>query len=217
MESLILDEGRSIPFIIFTVLAIALGFLYRKWQRHTAIRNLKQRHGCKDPPKYPHEDKAWGSDMVRARSKAIKEGTFFKLYDAHFAQYGRTFEEVWRGKRLINTIEPVNAQQVAALASQDYAKDPERLGAQAPFMGPSIFWDGPIWKYARGMVKPIFARAELSDLDHLASYADRFLELLPDDGSELDMRPLLQRLVSVTFRWVLEVYCQAKTMKCSVS
>lgn len=210
MDVLIHTGRRSIVLILFTVLVTSFGFLYQKWQRHMEIQSLKQQHGCKDPPKYPHEDKTWGSDMVQARGKAMKEGRFYKLYDAQFAKYGRTFEEIWRGKRLINTIEPANAQKIAALAFDDYGKDPQRQGAQAPFLGPSILWDGPIWKHTRPLVKPIFARAELSDFDHMAVHASRFLSLLPTDGKALDVQPLIQRLVSTTLRLSPQVYAKTK-------
>ncbi|CAD6442818.1 71e7a536-2767-4abd-a573-fa59dc2a9e71 [Sclerotinia trifoliorum] len=70
---------------------------------------------------------------------------------------------------------------VAALFVNDYGKDPERAKAQSPFFGPSIFSDGHIWKEARGLVKPIFAMAEISDMEHLASFMDRFMDLLPND------------------------------------
>ena len=126
-----------------------------------------------------------------------EERRFLKLYESQFELYDKTFEENLKGKKLINTTEPVNVQQVAALAVEDYGKDPERLQAQSPFFGPRIFSDGLTWKQARAMVKPIFAKAKLSDIDHLASFADRFVELLPDNGSMVDVQPLLGRLVSV--------------------
>lgn len=188
-------EMELVAILVSTAVAVALSILYPRWQRDAEVRAIKKRHGCKDPIKYPHEDKVLGSDMLRLRTEAMKEGRFFKLYESQFEKYGRTFEEIWRGKPLINTTEPANVQQVAALAFEDYGKDPERLKAQSPFYGPSIFSDGPIWKHARGMVKPIFARAEISDIDHLASFADRFMELLPQDGSMIDVQPLLHRLV----------------------
>jgi len=199
MEAMFLKRDRAIAFLVCAVLTVALGILYPKWRRNAKIRSLKQQHGCKEPRKYPHKDPVWGSDMVEERKKAMKEGRFFKLYDTQFELYGRTFEEIWRGKPLINTIEPANVQKVAALAHEDYGKDPERLMAQAPFMGPSILSQhGPAWKRARTLVTPIFARAELSDIDHLASYTDRFMELLPNDGSMVDIQPLVRRLVSLS-------------------
>ena len=52
------------------------------------------------------------------------------------------------------------------------------------------------------MVRCIFG-AELSDLDHLATYADSFLKILPDNRGELNVYyvRLLQCLVSITFHF----------------
>jgi hypothetical protein len=47
------------------------------------------------------------------------------------------------------------------------------------------------------MIKPIFTKAEISDLDQFASFADRFMELLPANGDTVDIQPLLHRLVSL--------------------
>lgn len=126
----------------------------------------------------------------------MKNGRYFKLYESQFERYGKTFQENLRGQRIINTIEPANIQQITALAFEDYGRDPGRVKAQAPFLGPSIFSDGPVWKQSRALLKPTFAQAELSDMDQLASFADRFMELIAGDGSMLDIQPLLHRLVS---------------------
>jgi cytochrome P450 monooxygenase len=158
MESLLLKGDRSITFLVCTVLAVVLGVLYPRWRRHREIKAIIRRHGCKDPHKYPHQDR-WGSDMLQLRKGAVKEGRFFKLYESQFELYGKTFEENRRGKRLINTTEPVNVQQVAALAVEDYGKDLERLQAQSPFFGPSIFSDEPIWKQARPNGKAHFRKS----------------------------------------------------------
>jgi cytochrome P450 monooxygenase len=191
-------ENNFISSIVCTVLVGILSILYSRFRRYRAIQALKKQYGCKEATKYHHEDKVMGSDMVRERTKAMTEGRFFRLYSEQFKEYGKTFEEIWRGKPLINTIDPVNVQKMAAIAFEDYGKDPERSIAQAPFLGPSIFDDGPTWKHARALVKPIFSRAEMSDMEHMESYFDRFMALLPDDGSMVDMQPLLHRLVSQT-------------------
>ena len=137
-----------------------------------------------------------GSDLARIRTEAMKEGRLFKLYDSQFDLYGKTFEENAHGHRLINTIEPANIQQITSTAVGDYGKDPGRAKAQAPFLGPSIFSDGQVWKQARALLTPAFKRAEISNIDLLAPLADSFLDLIPGDGSEINMQPLLYRLVS---------------------
>ncbi|KAJ8065375.1 hypothetical protein OCU04_006064 [Sclerotinia nivalis] len=193
----------GIQAVICTSLTLIFAFLLSKWQKNIKVCKLKKQHRCKLPTQYAHQDRVMGSDLTQLRMEAMKEGRFFKLYASQFEQYGRTWEENWRGKPLINITEPANVKQVAALSVNDYGKDPERAKAQSPFFGPSIFLDGHVWKEARGLVKPIFTRAEISDMDHLASFVDRFMDLLPNDGGMVDVQPLLHRLVSLIFRMQL--------------
>ena len=196
MTSYVYDSQRSVIYVASTVILIALSLLYPGWRRHAKIQALKRQHGCKDPPRYPHQGGSQGSDLAHIRMNAMKEGRLFKLYETQFELYGKTFEEIFNGQKLVNTIEPANIQQITALAFDDYCKNPGRLKAQAPFLGPSVFSDGPLWKQTRPLVKSAFGRAEISDLDQLASFTDRFMALIPNDGSTIDMQPLLHRLVS---------------------
>ncbi|TVY88548.1 Cytochrome P450 monooxygenase [Lachnellula willkommii] len=175
MEHFYLKGPKANGFLISALLAIAFAVLYPKWRRHSEILATKHKFGCKEVIKYRHKDKL-GSDL---------------LYATQFEEHGKTWEESWRGKPLINTIEPANIQKVAAVGFEDFGKDPERAVAQFPFLGPGIAAsDGPAWKHARDMIKPIFTRAEVSDVDHFTSFANRFMALLPNDGSPLDVQPL---------------------------
>jgi hypothetical protein len=70
-----LKGDREVVYFVCIVLALALGILYTRWRRYIEIRTLKQRHRCKDPAKYPHKDRM-GSDLVRLRAEAMKEGRF---------------------------------------------------------------------------------------------------------------------------------------------
>ncbi|TVY12993.1 Cytochrome P450 monooxygenase lepH [Lachnellula arida] len=184
MEHFYLKGPKANGFLISALLAIAFAVLYPRWRRHSEILATKHKFGCKEVTKYRHKDK-WGSDLVRLRAQAMKENRVFELYATQFDEYGKTWEESWRGKPLINTIEPANIQKVAAVGA----------AAQFPFLGPGIAAsDGPAWKHARNMIKPIFSRAEVSDVDHFTSFANRFMALLPNDGSPLDVQPLVRRL-----------------------
>jgi hypothetical protein len=99
MESLLLGRERSIALLIPTKVLATLTFLYSRWQRHMDAQAFKKKHGCKAPPQYPHEDKRYGSDLIRIRMDATKEGRLFRLYESQFELYGKTFEENWMGKR----------------------------------------------------------------------------------------------------------------------
>lgn len=56
--------------------------------------------------------------------------------------------------------------------------------------------DGPQWKKSRTLIKPTFDIAHIANLDRLGPFVDRFMELLPRDGSTVDLFPLLKRMVS---------------------
>ncbi|KAF7904133.1 hypothetical protein EAF00_001467 [Botryotinia globosa] len=178
---------------IIVIVVIALSFLWPKLERSRNIRNLKRQHNCAEPNKYPHQD-VLGTDLARLRAQAVQEGHLFRLYKSQFDTYGKTFSEVWRGTILFNTCDPTNVQHVAALAAEDFGKDADRETAQWPLLGPSIFSDRPAWSLSRDLAKPIFARAELSDLDFFASCVDKFLELIPEKRQTFDIQPLLHRL-----------------------
>ena len=119
----------------------------------------------------------------------MKNRHYFKLYESHFERYGKTFEDSIRGQKTTNTIEPVNIQHVAAIACDDYVKDPKRTRALTPLLGPCVLSDGPIRKWSRALVKSVFVRAELSDVDRLATFTDRFLNYFPATGRCLMSSP----------------------------
>lgn len=194
MEPLFYSRQPPVARYAIIVVVIGLALLWPKWRRFRHIRSLKRRHNCAETNKYPHQD-VLGTDLARLRAQAVREGRLFTLYKSQFDAYGKTFSEIWRGKTLFNTTEPANVQHVAGLAAEDFGKDPDRETAQWPLLGPSIFSNGPAWSLSRDLVKPIFARAELADLDFFASCVDKFIRLLPEKGETFDIQPLLHRLV----------------------
>lgn len=175
-------------------------WLWSKRQSAKQIRQLKAQHNCAETKQYPHQD-VLGTDLARLRAQAVQEGTLFKLYKSQFDTYGKTFSEIWRGKTVFNTTESANIQYVAGWAADDFIKDPDREIAQWPLLGPSIFSSGPAWRLSRDLVKPIFAKAELSDLEPFGTCVDKFLDLLPENEVGFDIQPLMHRLVCELQLW----------------
>ena len=181
-------------FITLTLLAI-VRYLYRIRTKSHAYRAAAFQHGCQEPPRYPHK-LPYGIDMLRSRMAAIKAGRYNRLYLEQYQNYGKTWEENLAGTKVINSMEPANFQQVASLSFQDYGKLAMRNKALSPFLGNGIFsQDGALWKHSRDLIKPLFTRAELSDIDSFKVHVNRFLNLIPKDGSTVDLHPLLLKLV----------------------
>ena len=183
--------------VVILVLAL-VGYLYRHRTESHAYRAAALEHGCQKPRRYPHKW-PYGIDLLRARMVAIKAGRYNRLYLQQFQRYGKTWEENLAGTKVINTKEPANFQQVAALSFHDYGKLSMRNKALSPLLGDGIFsHHGSLWRHSRDLIKPVFTRAELSDIDSFKVYVDRFLDLIARDGRTVDLQPLLLRLVRIS-------------------
>ena len=173
-------------------------YAYKEWSAHAAFRRAMLQSGCQRPRRFPHHDPIWGYDLYRLREQASKAGYFYQLYESHFKMHGKTFEELFLGTKVINTMELENIQRVAVYSFQDWGKSSSRNrnNAFTPVFGEGIFTqDGAAWKHSREMIKPLFTRSEISDLRPLPTYTDRLIGLLPRDGRTTNVQPLLHEFV----------------------
>ena len=168
---------------------VSLRCVYTAWRRRQTARQL----GCEPVNKYPHY-LPWGLDLFRERSKAIREGRYRTLCLEQFQEYGPTWLEDTMAGPVINTMEPENARTVKSAKFHHWSKNKHRK--QSPFLGSGLFsQDGEEWKRSKALVMPLFQRAELSDVERFATYANRLFPLLPTDGSTVDLQPLFEKLV----------------------
>ena len=179
-------------------LGAATFVLYRYAERLRTRRALVQQYCCKEVPRYAHIDRVGGSDLVRLRQEAMKQGKLMLLYEEQFATYGKTFEENFLGRTVINTMHSENIQQVATSLFDNFARNPGNRIVGWPFIGKGVTTtDGADWKYSRNIVKPIFARSELSDIKGLGVFVDRLIERIPKNGTAFDIQILLHKLVRI--------------------
>jgi cytochrome P450 len=169
---------------------------FQRWQAYVAFRHAANKHRCKRPPKYPHTDIIWGSDLVKERALAAKHGRQMQLYMRHFGMLGKTWEENFHRTKVINTMEAVNIQHVTTTGFQNFAKISQK--GFTPFLGKGIFsQEGAAWRHSRDLIKPIFTRSEISDVNSLDIHVARFLEMIPSDGTMIDLQVPLHRLVEL--------------------
>ncbi|CCD34781.1 hypothetical protein BofuT4_P098400.1 [Botrytis cinerea T4] len=179
--------------LLYTVCISLIVYFRRRWNSYHAFRAAAKQHGCKKVQKYPHQDLIWGTDLMKKRVKAVGEGRQMALFMEHFNKIGKAFEENIFGTRVINTIEVRNIQQVCALCSGDYGKPAQNFSKE--FLGDGVLsLDGKAWKHSWDIVKHIFSRAEVSDMDTLSFHVDRFLNLIPSDGSAINLQEPLHNL-----------------------
>ncbi|KAL9623029.1 MAG: hypothetical protein Q9160_002748 [Pyrenula sp. 1 TL-2023] len=181
--------------LLCAILFVVIRRLYGRWITYKDFRAATRQQGCQASSGYPHQG-FWGYDLYRERLRASKTGQAQKLYGQQFQTYGKTFEEDFLGTKTINTIEPSILQYVAALATQDFTRvEQTRRNISLKLIGPGILTtDGAPWKRARDLIKPIFSRAELSDVTILEKHVDHLLHTLPRDGRTIDAQSILMNL-----------------------
>ena len=181
--------------ILYPGLLLACVYIYQKLSAYNKFRAAAIQYNCQRPRKYPHLDPVWGYDLYLERARATQRGQLLRLHERHFSLYGKTFEERFFNTKVINTIEAANIQHVASTLFQDWGKVPSRNHSASPVLGRGVFSeDGVFWKHSRDLIKPTFARSEISDVNSLSVFVDRFLELIPH-GTTFDIQPLMHKLV----------------------
>lgn len=68
----------------------------------------------------------------------------------------------------------------------------ERIDEVTSYLGAGIFVnEGAAWKHSREMLRPCFERSVVSDTEMFERHVQRLFQVVPKDGSEVDLQPLL--------------------------
>ena len=165
-------------------------------QRKRARSRKMAALGCKEPSKYPHKDPILGLDMFFDSMKAIKHLRFLDNFKRRLDQHGQTFQAISMGRVTVFTNDPKNYQAVHALNFSDYGVQPVRRAPTLPFLGEGVFtMDGPFWEQSRALIRPTFTKSNVANLPAFEVHFQKFLELIPTNGSTVDLKPLLYKLV----------------------
>lgn len=158
---------------------------------------IVDKHGCLSPPSLTRPDPIFGPDPLIELFKAPKENRNDMPMHDLFRLHGQTFQSETWGPTTIYTIRPENLEAVFATDSSNWGVQPMRLFAFEPFVGKGVMCvDGALWEQSRALIKPTFTRAQIADL-HLTAYSahvSKLIDLLPKDGSTVDLQPLFSRL-----------------------
>lgn len=134
----------------------------------------------------PVEPVRWplGIDMVRAGLEADREQRTPTFMVDRFRAMGRyTFGINILGVSNVVTAEPRNVQAVLASQFGDFAMGRARRTVLRAVLGRSIFSvDGEAWHSAREVVRPIFARENISDLELLEGHVQALLACIERPG-----------------------------------
>ncbi|KAM3069195.1 hypothetical protein ACMFMG_010714 [Clarireedia jacksonii] len=145
-----------------------------------------------------------GIDHVHRAVHGIRTNRFhLALEYKHRVTNALTYHSQILGRDTIGTADETNIQAVLATQFHDFDASRDRLPNIEPFFGVGIFGhDGREWEHDRALLRPQFARANLTDLDVEEKHVGLLFEALMQAGEggeggwgkEVDLMPLLYRL-----------------------
>ncbi|KAI4125952.1 MAG: hypothetical protein LQ338_004008 [Usnochroma carphineum] len=110
----------------------------------------------------------------------------------------KTVETLVANQRIIFTSDPENIRAILASQFQDYG--PPGKGQVfhedwKDFLGDGIFnVDGQAWHDARSLLRPLFAKTEISQLEIFEKHTQELISLIGREGQEIDISDLFYKL-----------------------
>ena len=159
-------------------------------------RQIIKKNGCLPPKRLPQKDNIFGSDVVRENLKAAREFGFLEKLRSRHEKYGPTFTTNTFFRTTLYTCDPKILQTVLATQFQDFGMGPLRRSSARPLLGKGIFTqDNKGWEHQRGLIRPAFLRAQITDFNIYESHVDQLISLIPTDGTSVDLQQLFFRMV----------------------
>ena len=165
--------GASLAFFVYRILN---AFISRR-RAAAAAKHL----GCEEAPRQIHA-LPLGIDHVHKSLKADREQCFPEFLTQRFERMGAwTFSDSSLGSaRRYVTCDPKNIQAVLATQFHDFEIGMLRKANFAPMFGVGIFTqDGKAWEHSRAMLRPQFAREQVSDLELEENHVQNMMRALP--------------------------------------
>ncbi|KAI1416605.1 cytochrome P450 [Hypoxylon sp. FL1857] len=173
----------SLP-LVFRVLFViwVFGVLCRKVISWFHYKSVMRKNGCQEPPSYPHKDPIFGLDLFLLYKKAFQERKFLDLCWQLFEKHGKTYQ----ANRLVYSCD----------FFEHFGVEEIRSGAEYLWGDGITVVDGEKWATRRKLIKPSFDVVHIGNLENrsLGTHVARLMELIPRDGSTVDLMPLFMRL-----------------------
>lgn len=181
-------------------LLLAALFLARRvyWETTTGSRQraLKRQHGCLPPKKLVFWDPILGLDHVIGNFKAYSQHALLERWMRGVTRHGtHTIRMKILGQNVFLTDDPENVKSMLATNFDHWSLGRSRIEQMSAYLGMGIFTtEGAAWKHSREMLRPCFERSQVADISIMKKHTDRLINLIPKDGSTVDLQPLFHQL-----------------------
>jgi cytochrome P450 len=170
------------------------------WELTTGVRHrsLARQHGAL-PPKSLNtrwSNCIFGLDLLLRNIGAFKEHRLLQAWTDLLRDHNaHTVSMNLMGQKLFITDDPDNTKAVLATDFDAWSLGQERIKQLSDILGHGIFsTEGAAWKVSRNMLRPCFERSQVADVSMLEKHTSRFINILPRDGTTVDLQPLFYDL-----------------------
>jgi cytochrome P450 len=186
-----------LPLLTTGLVIYLVSLVYRTIRRNLSIANASRKHGCKPPTIYPSIDPLFSIDTLVKTFKRIAAGNRIQWEHDIMKKAGGTVCFTRAGSAEIWTSDPRNVHILFSGKFENFGVAPTREIPMSPLTGPGVLIsDGPTWVYTRKLVRKSLSKSQIADPACFEIHVSRFMDLLPKDGSTVDLHPLLVNLVS---------------------
>ncbi|EPS42077.1 hypothetical protein H072_3894 [Dactylellina haptotyla CBS 200.50] len=114
----------------------------------------------------------------------IKQQNMPEFVRANYEEFGHTFAYSVLGETTVTTREPLNMQAFLATKFKDFAISPAKNGPFFPLLGNGIFViDNHGWEYSRALLRPQFARNQITQLENMEEHFQILADCIPDGAA----------------------------------
>ncbi|KAJ4365438.1 hypothetical protein N0V95_000489 [Ascochyta clinopodiicola] len=170
-------------------------WIYWEVTTGSRLRAFAKQQGCLPAKKlqipFTQGALVWGKQM-----KAIKKHRLLPHMANQFKEVaGHTRHHIVFGTEFFGTDDPENVKAVLATNFSSWSLGQERITEMSSYLGYGIFVnEGAAWKHSREMLRPCFERSQVADVDMLERHTQRLIDMVPQDGTTVDLQPLLHDL-----------------------
>jgi cytochrome P450 len=143
-----------------------------------------------------------GLDFPVWSTIALKKNQAYEFWDWIFTDTGSAEKgsytaelRILSSSRVIFTADVENTKAILTTQFQDYGKGEQFHGEWKDFLGDSIFTtDGKMWSDSRNLIRPMFIREKVADLDLVEVHVQKLMKFLgPGDGQNVRLDKLFFR------------------------
>lgn len=120
---------------------------------------------------------------------------YFSMFDSADPSCPSAVEITIMGRRSIVTIDPEHIKAVLATNFTHFGKGERFHSTWEPFLGDSIFTtDGQLWQQSRTLIRPMFLKQKIRDMDIVERWSDVMISKIPASGQTVDISDLFYRM-----------------------